>query len=136
MTQASSADTGKLILRITCAGLLLFHGSYKLFGEIESTASMVEKAGLPGILAYGTIVGEFVAPIFIIVGYKTRLAALVVAFNMLCSILIAHRDIMFKVNDYWGWMIELNVFFMMAAISIFFLGAGKWSLSRGTGKWD
>jgi putative oxidoreductase len=136
MNQFGSPDTGKLILRFTCAVLLIFHGSYKLFGEIESTIGMVEKAGLPGFLAYGTIIGEFIAPIFIIIGYGTRLAALVIAFNMLCSILIAHRDIMFKVNDYWGWMIELNVFFMMAALAIFFLGAGKFSLSRGNGKWD
>jgi putative oxidoreductase len=135
MNHSNSADTGKLILRFTCAGLLLFHGSYKLFGEIESTMGMVEKAGLPAFLAYATLVGEFIAPIFIIVGYWTRLAALVVAFNMLCSILIAHRDIIFKVNDYWGWMIELNVFFMMAALAIFFLGAGKFSVSRGKGKW-
>jgi putative oxidoreductase len=133
---SSATDTGKLILRLTCAGLLLFHGSYKIFKEMDSTISMVEKAGLPGVLAYGTIIGEFIAPILIIIGFKTRIAALIVAFNMLGSILIAHRDIMFKVNDYWGWMIELNVFFMMSAIAIFFLGAGKYSVSRGEGRWD
>jgi putative oxidoreductase len=136
MTSARSQDFGKLILRATCSGLLMFHGSYKIFKEMDSTISMVRDAGLPGFFAYGTIVGEFIAPLLIIVGFKTRIAALIVAFSMLSSILIAHRDIALKVNDYWGWMIELNVFFMMGALAIFFLGAGRYSVSRGKGVWD
>ena len=131
-----SEDYGKLILRLTCAGILLFHGCYKVFGEMDSTIGMVENAGLPGFLAYGTIVGEFIAPLFLIAGYKTRIAALIVAFDMLGAIMIAHRDLIFKVNDYWGWMIELNVFIMMSGLAIYFLGAGKLSISRGSGKWD
>src|SRR5688572_20392447 len=113
-------DVGKLILRLSCAGLLLFHGSYKVFNEMESTIRMTESAGLPGIMAYGSIVGEFIAPIFILVGFGSRIAGLIVAFNMLMTILVAHRDIAFKVNDYWGWMIELNIFFLLTASAIFF----------------
>ena len=129
-------DIGKLLIRIACGGLLLFHGSYKVFHEMESTVGMVEKAGLPGFLAYGSIVGEFIAPIFLILGFYSRIAALIIAFNMLMSILVAHRDIAFKVNDYWGWMIELNVFFLVAALAVFFLGAGRLSISKGKGRWD
>jgi putative oxidoreductase len=129
-------DAGKLILRVSCAGLLLFHGSYKVFNEMESTIRMTEGAGLPGIVAYGSIVGEFIAPLFILAGFGTRVAALIVAFNMLMTILVAHRDIAFKVNDYWGWMIELNVFFLLTALAIFFLGAGRVSLRKGEGRWD
>jgi putative oxidoreductase len=50
--------------------------------------------------------------------------------------LIAHRDIAFLRNDFGGWMIELNIFFLFSALAIFFLGAGRWSVSRGKGKWD
>jgi putative oxidoreductase len=127
---------GKLILRITTGGLLLFHGSFKFFKDIQHVKDIVDQAGLPQWMAYGSIIGEFIAPIFLIVGYKTKLAALVIAFNMLMTILLAHRDIMFTVNDYWGWMIELNVFFLMAALALFFLGAGNYSLSKGKGKWE
>jgi putative oxidoreductase len=70
-----------------------------------------------------------------IVGYKARIAALIVAFNMLASVLIAHRDIAFARNDYGGWMIEMNVFYMMTAVAVFFAGAGKYSLAE-KGKWD
>ena len=129
-------DLAKLLLRITCGGILLFHGFHKVFVEIDHVKVIVANAGMPEFLSYGNIVGEFVAPIFVLLGFKTRIAALIIAFNMLLSILIAHPDIVFSVNDYGGWMIELNVFYMMAAVAIVFLGAGKYSLSRGVGKLD
>ncbi len=136
MVSKSSEDIGKLLLRLTCGGLVLPHGAFKIFVEIESIKDMVATAGLPPFLAYGTIIGEVVAPLFLIAGWKSRIAALIIAFNMLASILIAHRDIMFSVNNFWGWMIELNMFIMMTGVAAFFLGAGKYSLSRGKGRWD
>jgi Predicted membrane protein len=131
----NGSDTGKLLLRLACGGLLLPHGLFKVFVEIDSIKAMVSAAGLPAFLAYGTLVGEILAPVLLIIGWKTRIAALVISFNMLMSILVAHRDIAFKVNDYWGWMIELNVFFLMTALSVFFIGPGSYSLSRGRGRW-
>src|SRR5687768_9537437 len=129
-------DLAKLILRVTCAGLLMLHGTNSLINGIQHIKDMVRAAGLPEFIAYGNLIGEVVAPFFMIIGYKTRIAALIVAFNMLASILIAHRDIMFARNDFGGWMIELNIFYMMTAIAVFFAGAGKYSLSGGKGKWD
>ena len=93
-------DLAKLLLRITCGGILLFHGVHKVFVEVDHVKVMVKNAGLPESFAYGNIIGEFVAPIFVLLGLKTRLAALVIAFNMLMSVLIGHRDIMFSINDY------------------------------------
>lgn len=129
-------DLAKLLLRVTCGGVLLFHGFHKVFIEIQHVEDIVIAAGLPRFITYGNYVGEFVAPIFLIVGFKTRIAALVIAFNMLMSILIAHSDIMFSVNGFGGWMIETNMLYLMTAVVIFFAGAGKYSLSKGVGKWD
>lgn len=129
-------DLAKLLLRITCGGILLFHGIHKVFVEVEHVKVIVKNAGLPEFLAYGNIIGEFVAPIFVLLGYKTRIAVLIIAFNMLLSIFIAHPDIMFSVNEYGGWMIETNMLYLMTAVVLFFLGAGKYSLSKGIGKWD
>ena len=97
---------------------------------------MVSAAGLPEFIAYGNLMGEVVAPVFVIAGYKARLAALVIAFNMLMSVPIAHRDIVFSRNDFGGWMIELNVFYLMTALAVFFAGSGKYSISHGRGQWD
>lgn len=129
-------DLSKLIVRVTCGALLLLHGSNSLIHGIDHVRRMVLAAGLPEFVAYGNLVGEVVAPLFMIAGYKARIAALVVAFNMLASILIAHTDIMFSRNNFGGWMIELNVFYMMTALAVFFSGAGKFSISAGKGKWD
>lgn len=129
-------DLAKLIVRVTCAGLLILHGSNSLIHGIQHIKDMVRNAGLPEVFAYCNLIGEFVAPVFMIIGYKTRIAAILVAFNMLLSILIAHTDIMFARNNFGGSMIELNLFYMMTAVAVFFAGAGKYSLSRGVGKWD
>ena len=129
-------DLAKLLLRITCGGLLLFHGAFKIFFDFQHIKTMVTAVGLPEFVAYGNYIGEVIAPLFVIIGFKTRIAALVIAFNMLASILIAHTDIVFHLNDFGAWMIELNVFYMMMALVIFFAGAGKFGLSKGIGKWD
>lgn len=129
-------DLAKLIVRLTCGGLLILHGSHSAIHGIQHVKDMVRNAGLPEFIAYGNLVGEVIAPLFLIVGYKSRIAALLVAFNMLMSILIAHRDIAFARNDFGGWMIELNVFYLMTALAVFFAGSGKYSLSAGKGKWD
>jgi putative oxidoreductase len=129
-------DLAKLLLRITCGGILLFHGIHKVFIEIDHVKVIVRNAGLPEFITYGNYIGEFVAPMFVLIGFKTRIAALIIAFNMLLSVLIAHRDIIFSVNDYGGWMIETNMLYMMTAVALFFAGAGKYSVSKGIGKWD
>jgi len=129
-------DLAKLILRLTCGGILLFHGTQKVFQGIQHVEDIVTAAGLPGFIAYGNYIGEFVAPIFLILGFRTRIAALVVAFNMLMSILIGHADIIFSRNDFGGWMIETNMLYMMMAVVICFSGGGRYSLSGGAGKWD
>jgi putative oxidoreductase len=129
-------DLAKLIVRVTCGGLLILHGSHSAIHGIQHVKDMVTNSGLPEFIAYGNLVGEVIAPLFMIAGYKARIAALVVAFNMLMSIVIAHRDIAFARNDFGGWMIELNIFYLLTAIAVFFAGSGKYSLSRGSGKWD
>jgi putative oxidoreductase len=129
-------DLSRLLVRVTCSGLLFLHGSNSAINGIQHVKDMVRNAGLPEFIAYGNLVGEVVAPIFMFIGYKSRIAALIVAFNMLASVLIAHRDIAFARNDFGGWMIELNVFYMMTALAVFFAGSGKYSLSRGRGMWD
>ena len=129
-------DLGKLLLRLTCGGILFFHGFHKVFVEVDHVKRLVEDAGLPPFLAYGNIIGEFVTPILVIVGYKTRIGALIIVFNMFMSVVVAHRDIAFKLNDFGGWMIETNVLYLMTAVVIFLLGSGKYSLSGGKGMWD
>ncbi len=132
--QIDNQDLGKLILRVTCAGLLLMHGSHSAIHGVDHIKGMLANNGLPESLAWLNLVGEVVAPLMMIVGFKARIAGLIVAFNMLMSVVIAHRDIMFSRNDFGGWMIELNVFFMFTALAVTFMGAGRFAVTKG--KWD
>lgn len=129
-------DGGKLLFRIGVGLVLFLHGLGKIETGIAGTVGMVEGAGLPGWLAYGAYIGEFLAPLLIIVGKWSRPAGLVVAFNMLMTVLVAHRDIAFARNDYGGWQIELNALLMFGGLAVALLGAGRWSLSKGEGRWD
>jgi putative oxidoreductase len=129
-------DLAKLILRLTCGGILLFHGLFKVVHGVQDIKNMVAASGMPSFIAYGSYLGEFVAPILVILGYKTRIAACIIAVNMLFTIIIAHRDIVFARNDFGGWMIETNMLYMLTAVVIVFAGAGKFSLSKGNGTWD
>lgn len=130
-------DTGKLILRLTLAGLILFHGINKI---LHGIAFMTGPSGplaamhLPTFIAYGVYIGEVVAPIFIIIGLWTRIAALVVAFNMVMAIGMAAWRLAPTLSRGGGWGLELEAFYLLTALTIFFLGAGEFSVSRGKGK--
>ena len=50
-----------VLLRVTLAVLLLFHGWAKITGGIAGIEALVVKAGLPAFLAYGVFIGEVIA---------------------------------------------------------------------------
>lgn len=130
-------DMGKLILRLTVAGLMLFHGIAKAKGGVGFISGLLGQHGLPAFLAYGVYVAEIVAPVLLILGVLTRLAALVIAFDMVMAVLLALRGRMFSINPMGGgWAIELEAFYFFASIAIFFLGAGRYSLAKRSGRWD
>lgn len=128
MTIKKNTDLGLLILRFLVAGLLLFHGIGNLMNGYEFIKSMVAQAGLPTFVSYGAFFGEIVAPALILIGYEIRIAALLVAFNMLTAILTTHADEIFALNQFGGWAIELQAFYLFGAIVILLTGGGKYVL--------
>jgi putative oxidoreductase len=132
-------DLGKLILRLTVAVLLGLHGVAKVKGGVGFISGLLAQNGLPGFLAYGAYVGEIVAPILLILGILTRPAALLVIVQMLFAIFLARRGDIFTIAPVargGGWAIELEMFFILAALAIFFFGAGRYSLAKRPGRWD
>lgn len=75
------------------------------------------------------LINEILAPALIILGYKTRLSALVVAFTMVMSIFLVFSDKLFSLNQNGGIAYELNLFFLMASIAIYFQSLGQYALS-------
>ena len=123
-------DLGKFVLRVALGLMILLHGIAKITGGVGGIEGMLQGAGLPGVLAYGAYVGEVVAPVLLIIGFQTRIAALLVAVNMLFAIGLAHRAEVFALNAGGGWAIELQGMFLYTAIAIALLGAGRYSLDR------
>ncbi len=134
--QRKQADLGKLLLRVAVAGLMLFHGLDKLLHGIGGIEGLVQSKGLPKFVAWGVIVGEVIAPLFILVGKYTRPAALVFAFNMVVAVLLAHPGDIFRTGDHGEWKIELQAFYILGALAIALLGAGRFSVSKGAGPMD
>ncbi len=120
-------DTGRLILRLSVAGLMLFHGIAKIMhpGSLDFIGGMLSGFGLPAILAYGVYIGEVVAPLMVIVGWKTRIGGLIMAVNMLFAIVLAHTGDLFSLSEHGGWMIELQMFYLLSALAVMFLGSGR-----------
>lgn len=128
-------ETGLLLQRISIGILILFHGIANLTSNYSFIKSLLNGIGIPEFVAYSVFIGEIIAPILIIIGWRARLASLVLAFNMLIAILMAHSADIFTLNQFGGWGIELQGLYLFGAIIIFLLGAGKYAASN-TSKWD
>lgn len=129
-------DLGKLVLRVVLAVLLLFHGISKLGSGVGFIAGMLQKAGLPEVFAYGVYIGEVLAPLLILLGLFTRLAALVVAINMIVALLLVHTAEFFTLNNTGGWALELQGIYLGSAIALALLGAGRYSLGGIGGRFN
>jgi putative oxidoreductase len=132
----STDDHGKLVLRVVLAVLLLFHGVSKLLGGIGFITGMLEKVGAPPFLGYLVYVGEVVAPLLILIGLYTRVAALVVAINMVVALLLVHTSQFFTMSDTGGWALELQGMYLGGAVVVALLGAGRFSLGGAAGRFN
>ena len=81
----------ELVGRIFLAALFLIEGVGKLFTQ-EQVITYMEDYGVPGMLFIPAVVVEILFPLLLIAGYKTRLAALVMALFTLTVAIIFHTD--------------------------------------------
>ena len=135
-TSTATDDYGKLLLRAVLALLILFHGLSKLSGGVGFISGMLQQAGLPAVFAYGVYIGEVIAPLMILVGIFTRLAALVVAVNMVVALLLVHTKDFFTLADTGGWALELQGMYLGAALAVALLGAGRYSIGGRDGRFN
>lgn len=114
---------GLLILRVALAGLMLPHGIRKLAswwsrGEVRFS----DPLGLgPEVSFFLAVFAEVFCSILLIIGYKTRLASIPLAFTMIVASFIAHFD------DPWAKK-ELALVYLAGFAAIAFLGGGRYSL--------
>ncbi len=129
-------DLGKAILRIVLGVLILVHGIAKLMAGPGFVTQVVTQAGLPAALAYGVYIGEVVAPVLLIIGLWSRLAALIVAVNMVFAFALVHAKQLGEMAPTGGWALELQGMYLAAALAVALLGAGRFSIGGIDGKWN
>ena len=126
---SKNTDLGLLLLRLSTGGLMLFHGVSKL---IHGISFLVENMGAFG---YAVYIGEVLAPIAILLGFRTRIAAVLLAITCVVAVATAHAQDIFSISDHGGYALELLMLYLFGALALFFTGAGKYALSK-TNKWD
>ena len=112
--------------RIFLSTIFLIEGMNKIF-NYESTIEYMENFNVPAYLAIPAIIVEILFPLLLIVGYQTKISALVLAIFTLATALIFHTDFTSQM--------QLTSFLKNFAITggfliIFVNGAGKYSIDH------
>ena len=119
-----SFNIGLLILRVGFSIGLMTHGYGKFLRVINGNFKFSDPLGIGTSLSLILAsFGEFIAPIFVIVGLKTRLFSIFPAFTMLVAFTIAHDGDPFSRK-------EKSLIYLIAFIVIYFTGPGKYSIDK------
>ena len=77
--------------RILISSLFFLNGIFKI-NNYEGTVAWMESFGLPGFLLIPAIILEILAPILIIIGYQTKIAAGALSLFCIATAVIFHND--------------------------------------------
>ena len=85
------ANLTDLVGRILISALFLISAYDKIF-SIDGSMSWMEGFGIPGVLLYPTIALEIILPLFVIIGYKARVSAGLLAIFCIATAFLFHYD--------------------------------------------
>tara|TARA_R110000772_G_scaffold84356_1_gene178113 strand:+ start:311 stop:682 length:372 start_codon:yes stop_codon:yes gene_type:complete len=120
----STYHIGLLLLRVSFSGLMLTHGIPKLMNLVQGNLEFSDPLGIgavPSLIL--TVIGEVICPLLIIIGYKTRLAAIPAAITMAVAAFVIHGA------DPIGTK-EKALLYFFAFVIIALTGPGKFSVDR------
>jgi len=123
-------EKGKLTLRLMVGILMLFHGVAKILhpGSLDFIGTSLSNMGLPTFFAYAVYVGEVIAPLMIISGFKSRVGGLLLMINMLVAIVLVHLGGVFSLTQHGGLALELQYFYLIGGLLIVMFGSGKYAV--------
>lgn len=127
MIDPKTAPYAALVLRVSSGALFLAHGLLKLLVFTPAgTAGYFESIGLPGALAYLTIMTELAGGIALITGFYSRIAAVALIPVLLGAAYFGHgsNGWMFS-SAGGGW--EFPVFWAAVLLAHALLGEGAYS---------
>ncbi|WP_347052097.1 DoxX family protein [Flavobacterium olei] len=126
---SKNTDLGLLILRISIGGLMLFHGVSKILHGISFLTDNL------GVVGYAVYIGEVLAPLAILLGWRTKIASVIFAINCIVAVAVAHSGEIFSISDHGGYALELLMLYLLGSVALIFTGAGRYAVSH-THKWD
>jgi putative oxidoreductase len=87
----STYHAGLLVLRLGMSGLMLTHGLPKFMNLVQGNMDFGDPIGIGSTLSLIlTVIGEAICPLLIIIGFKTRLAAIPTIITMAVAAFIVH----------------------------------------------
>ena len=112
--------------RIFLSTIFLIEGANKIF-NYEETIQYMENFSVPGYLAIPAIILEILFPLLLIIGYQTKISALIMAIFTIVVAIIFHTN--------FADQMQFTSFFKNIAIAggfliIFIKGAGEYSLDH------
>jgi len=117
-------DLALAILRIGASAMLLTHGIPKIERLFAETIEFPDPLGVGAATSLTlAIIGEVIAPIFVLIGFRTKLACIPPIITMFVALLIIH------LNDPIGTK-EKAIMFLLIFIVIFLAGPGKYSIDK------
>lgn len=122
-----NSDYAALILRVTSGALFIAHGLMKVFVfTIPGTVGYFESLGLPGALAYLTILAEVSGGLALILGVATRAVSLALIPVLLGAVWVHSGNGWVFSSEGGGW--EFPLFWAIVQGAIALLGSGAYAL--------
>lgn len=128
MIRQNTAPYGALVLRLTLGVMFIAHALLKVIVfTVPGTVQFFQSVGLPGGLAYVTIIAELGAGALLLLGLYTRWVALATVPLLLGAAWVHVPNGWVFSAQGGGW--EYPVFLAVAAVVQFLLGDGAYALS-------
>ena len=121
MINNASALVGRALIAI-----VFIMAGYSKIGGYEGTQGYMESVGVPGFLLPAVIAVELLAGIAVLIGYQTKIAAILLGGFTFLSAVIFHID--------FGQQMQMILFMKNLAISgafllLFIHGPGQWAIN-------
>lgn len=115
-------DLALAILRVSFSGMMLTHGIPKINMLLNNASGFPDPIGIGSTTSLVlAIIGEVVAPLLVLIGFKTRIAAIPVVVTMAVAAFVVHLNDDFATK-------EKALLFLSAFVVIALVGAGKYSV--------
>lgn len=126
LTESSRFGIALLLLRVVVGIAFVLHGGPKMAHAATWMNAMPVHP--PAFLQEAAAVAEFFGGMLLIVGFATRVAAALIAVDMIVAIAVVHLPDHAPLVTSHGESMELPFVYLFGTVALIFAGPGRWSL--------